>query len=159
MEIGSRLETAEDEPFVHRLLLESMTGELAAWAWPEAIRASLLETQYRGKLAGIEATYPHADRRILLADGDPAGRIVVHRDDREIHVVDVVVSPELRNRGVATYALRRLIEEAERTAKPVTLTVNAFNPAQRLYLRLGFRRVGGDDLQWRMERAAASEVR
>lgn len=153
MEIACRLETVEDEPFVHQLILESLTGELAAWAWPENIRASLLETQYLGRIAGIQTTYPHADRHLLLADGHPAGRMVVDRGAKEIYLVDIVVSPELRNRGVATYVLRKLIDEADRAAKLLSLTVNAFNPAQRLYMRFGFRRTGGDELQWRMERA------
>ncbi len=156
MEISQRPETAGDEAYVHRLILDSLAGELAAASWPEAIRDSLLETQYRGRLAGIQATYPDAERYILLVDGRNAGRMVVHRDANRIHLVDIVVSPEQRNRGVGTYLIRQLIEDAERAAKPVILMVNAFNPAQRLYRRLGFRRAGGDDGQWRMKRPAAT---
>ena len=152
MQTSLRPETDEDEPFLHQLIVSSLAGELAAWAFPEAIRAPLLETQYRARVEGIRAAYPHAERGILLVDGQPAGRVVIDRSAEEIYLVDIVVLPTLRNRGVGSAVLRQLIEESEKTRRPLSLNVDAVNPAQRLYQRLGFLRVGGDEVQLRMSR-------
>ena len=47
--------------------------------------------------------------------------------------------PDYRGRGIGTWIMRHLLDEAARFKKPVTLHVEPYNPAVRLYQRLGFR--------------------
>jgi ribosomal protein S18 acetylase RimI-like enzyme len=48
--------------------------------------------------------------------------------------------------------LRQTLERAEKAGKPARLHVNAANAgAIRLYERLGFRRIGGDEVNYLME--------
>jgi GNAT superfamily N-acetyltransferase len=57
----------------------------------------------------------------------------------EVPEVSVAVRAPARGRGVGRALLRRLIAEAERAALPgLSLSVEADNPARRLYLDLGF---------------------
>ena len=63
----------------------------------------------------------------------------------EIRLVDISLLPEFRNRGLGTSLLRDLFTEAEAAGKPLTIHVEKFNPAMRLYQRLGFVRVPEKD--------------
>ncbi len=62
----------------------------------------------------------------------------------EAHIVAIATHPAYRRRGIGERLLARALELArERDAKTVTLEVRVSNePAQRLYEKYGFRRVG-----------------
>ena len=64
--------STEDEPFLRRLLIATLTEELAAWAWPDALRGDLLEMQYRLRRNAVE-NYRDAERSLILAAEEPAG--------------------------------------------------------------------------------------
>ena len=86
-------------------------------------------------------------------DGQPAGRLYVARGSDEIRIVDIALLPESCNRGIGTTLLRGLQSEAAAAGKPLRIHVERFNPALRLYERLGFRQI--DDrgvylfMEWR----------
>ena len=84
--------------------------------------------------------YAGAAFDVILVDGQPAGRLYVAREEDEIRIVDIALLPEYRNRGIGTTLLRGLQSEAAAAGKPLRIHVERFNPALRLYERLGFRR-------------------
>jgi predicted GNAT family acetyltransferase len=61
--------------------------------------------------------------------------------------------PGYRGKGIGTYLLNALISESEETGKPLSIHVERFNPALRLYWRLGFREVSDKGVYLLMERA------
>ncbi|HVX29235.1 MAG TPA: GNAT family N-acetyltransferase, partial [Nitrolancea sp.] len=72
-------------------------------------------------------------------DGVPAGRLYVARWANEIRIVDIALVPRFRNRGIGTQLIGEVLAEGRESGKPVTIHVETFNPALRLYQRLGFR--------------------
>ena len=57
----------------------------------------------------------------------------------QIRLLDIALLAEFQNRGVGTVLLRRLIDEAARTKKPLRHMVFMLNTdAKRFYERLGF---------------------
>jgi ribosomal protein S18 acetylase RimI-like enzyme len=85
-------------------------------------------------------------------DGEPAGRLYVHRGRSDIRVVDIALAPEYRGRGIGAALLRSLITEAEASDRKVSIHVERHNPARRLYERLGFRPAGEHGVYVLMER-------
>jgi ribosomal protein S18 acetylase RimI-like enzyme len=151
-QIVCRPVTAEDEPFLRHLIIATLAEELAAWAWPEAIRDQLLEMQYRIRRQGIDANYPGSDRSVIFTEGQPVGWIVVTWSAKDVHIVEIAVLPEQRGKGIGTRVLGDVITEAVHRGIPARLQVNVTNRAIGLYGRLGFVRTGGDEVQHFLER-------
>ncbi|MEQ1639112.1 MAG: GNAT family N-acetyltransferase [Methylococcales bacterium] len=59
--------------------------------------------------------------------------------DEKTPEVSIAVLPELRQRGIGTSMLTRLLEIACKENEMLSLAVRSTNPAVRLYQRLGFR--------------------
>ena len=115
VKVTRRAATAEDEAFLYDLITRNTADALGASLWPEHLRDSLLRMQYHARQQGIAGDYPQAAQEIILADGSPAGRLVVSRNEAEIRVVDIAVLPERQNRGIGGAVVQELIEESNRT--------------------------------------------
>jgi ribosomal protein S18 acetylase RimI-like enzyme len=152
-----RPECPQDESFIRNLILETIAAELGASAWPEPMRSHLLGVQYAGRRQSFRLTFPDAASYVIEAAGVDAGWAVVRDMPQEIFLAEIMVSPECRNRGIGSTVIRQLIAEAVTRRKPVRLTVNAMNyGAIRLYEKLGFRRMDGDEVRYLMECAVSS---
>lgn len=152
-----RPECSRHEPFIRNLILETIAGELGASAWPEPMRSHLLGIQYAGRRQSFRLAFPEAASYVIEAAGVAAGWTVVTEMPHEVFLVEIMVSPECRNRGIGSAVIRQFLAEAAARRKPVRLTVNAMNQgAIRLYERLGFRRMDADEVHYRMECVVSS---
>jgi ribosomal protein S18 acetylase RimI-like enzyme len=68
------------------------------------------------------------------------GRIFLNRRADALHILDITVLPQHRNQGTGSLLLRRLLDEAGRLGKPVTIYVESFNPSLSFFERLSFRK-------------------
>lgn len=127
--------------------------ELAQTGWSEEQKASFLRQQFEAQSRYYREHYAGAEFSVILSDGRPAGRLYVARWPGEIRIVDIALLPERRNRGIGTKLLEDLIAESEASGKPLSIHVERFNPALRLYERLGFREVADKGVYFLMERA------
>jgi ribosomal protein S18 acetylase RimI-like enzyme len=152
MNITRRFESPQDEPFLRHLVVETAAAELGASAWPEPMRTHLLGVQYTSRRQSHGVNYPEAESQVIEVDGVDAGWAVVNTSPDEVRLVDIMVLPELRGRGIGTAVIRELLATGRDAGKPVRLNVNIMNQgAIRLYERLGFRRIDGDEVQHVME--------
>jgi ribosomal protein S18 acetylase RimI-like enzyme len=106
--------------------------------------------QFRAQRQGYAADYPDADHQLVCFEGQPIGRLIVHRCEHEVHLVDIAILTDHRNRGVGSELLRGLIAECQASGKLLTLQVDKVNPAIRLYRRLGFSTNAEDELFYKM---------
>jgi len=133
-----------DSELLLAIYASTRTEELAQVAWDDAQRESFLRMQFEAQRKFYESEYPGAEFRIILIAGEPAGRLYVHRREKEIRIMDIALLPAFRGRGIGTVLLNDILAEGERTARAVTIHVESFNPAQRLYERLGFMKVASN---------------
>ena len=126
--------------------------------WDAAQKAAFVQMQFDAQHAYYQEHYEGAAFDVILVGGQPAGRLYLHRRDDEIRIMDIALLPEYCNRGIGTTLLKGLQAEAAATGKPLRIHVEKFNPALRLYERLGFRQI--DDrgvylfMEWRREPSA-----
>lgn len=142
-----------DRAFMLRVYAGTREPELEAAGMPREQWAPFVEHQFEAQSRHYE-TYEDTSFEVVLVDGEPVGRLIVARWPGELRVVDVALLPEHRGRGIGGGLLRELIEEAEERGVKVSVHVERFNPAQRLYARLGFRPVAEEAVYVLLERPA-----
>lgn len=150
MRVSLRPEDASDEAFSMRLFASTRAGELALLAGAPAAQETFIRLQYTAQRRAYEAQYPEAERSIVLFDDAPGGRVIFDRSGAESTLVDISLLPEHRGRGAGATLLTTLLDEAAREGRPVALHVLRTSAAARLYARLGFVRVGGNEMHDKM---------
>ena len=148
--------TEHDGEFLFAVYASTRVEELAQVGWTDAQKEDFLRQQFDAQRRCYEGDYPGAEFKVILADGQPAGRLYVHRREREIRIMDLALLPEFRGRGIGTGLLSEIFAEGDRTGRRVSIHVEVFNPALRLYERLGFRQVATHGVYLLLERAAQS---
>ena len=129
---------AGDHEFLFDVYASTRTEELASVDWDEAQKEAFLRQQFAAQHQWYTEQYDGASLDVVVVDGQPAGRLYVARWPDEIRIMDIALLPAYRGAGAGTSLLRDLMAEAEAAGKPLTIHVERFNPALRLYSRLGF---------------------
>jgi ribosomal protein S18 acetylase RimI-like enzyme len=130
--------TEADLPFLARIYASTRAEELASTALTDEDKAAFLESQFRAQHAHYRKYYPDADWLVTMRGGDDIGRLYIERWPTQHRIIDIAFLPEYRGAGLGTALLRDLIDEAAAVGKDVSIHVEKFNPAMRLYRRLGF---------------------
>lgn len=128
-----------DLPFVAALYATTRARELEATGWPEQMKAAFCDQQHRVQHAQYRATYEDAEWLIVERGGAPVGRLYLGRDADALLLIDISLLPEERGAGLGGAIVRDVVAMGRAAGRPVTLHVERFNPALRLYERLGFR--------------------
>jgi ribosomal protein S18 acetylase RimI-like enzyme len=137
-QITFRPETPEDEAFLAKLYATTRDIEMALTGWDAAQQEAFLRMQFQFQTTHYRKHYGDALFQIILRDNAPIGRIYLHYGPSQIRLMDIALMPEHRRSGIGGSILENLLREAAQLGKPVTLHVERFNPALRLYERLGF---------------------
>ena len=133
--------TPADRTFLCSVYAGTREEELAQVQWSAAQKAAFLAMQFDAQHAHYQQHYSDASFDLLLLEGQPIGRLYVARHSSEIRIVDIALLPTYRSQGIGSAILSRLLAEEARKALPVTIHVERFNRALRLYERLGFRQI------------------
>jgi ribosomal protein S18 acetylase RimI-like enzyme len=130
--------TPADRDFLLSVYASTREEELAQVEWKEGAREAFLEHQFSAQDDHYRTNYPGATFDVIEVDGEPAGRLYVHRGPGEIRIMDIALAPAFRGRGIGTALLGDLMEEAAASGSALSIHVEVNNPARRLYERLGF---------------------
>jgi ribosomal protein S18 acetylase RimI-like enzyme len=149
---------AGDLPFLAELYASTRTEELAHVGWSESQKAAFLEMQFRAQHADYMTNYPAASFELIVEDGVAIGRRYLDRRSAEWNLVDITLLPAHRGRGIGTRLMRDLLADADRAGVRVTIYVESFNRARRLYERLGFQAIGETGVYSLMARPAGALV-
>jgi ribosomal protein S18 acetylase RimI-like enzyme len=142
----------DDRAFLLDLYASVREPELALVPWDDATRRAFVEHQFSAQDTHYRQHYPGATLDLIEVDGEPAGRLYVHRGPGDVRIMDIALAPAFRGRGIGTGLLRTLIAEAEESGRKLSIHVEMNNPARTLYERLGFRPAGEHGVYVLMER-------
>ena len=136
----------EDElEFLYELYATTRADEMDLLLdWTDSQKESFVRAQFQLQHDHYPRHYPGATLDVVLEWGEPIGRLYVYRVPSEIRLMEVTLLPEKRNRGIGGALTREILADAESSGRPVVLHVEPWNPAVRLYERLGF--VAKDDV-------------
>jgi ribosomal protein S18 acetylase RimI-like enzyme len=141
----------EDGELLYRVYESTRAEELAVLPWDEPTREAFLRAQFGAQAVYYHQRYPHASYDVVVAGGEPVGRLYVDRAGEAVRVIDVALLPGHRGRGIGRALLTRVVDEAHAMGKPVRLQVERSNRARRLYERLGFHQVAEDGVYLGLE--------
>lgn len=127
-----------DLPALRDLYAQTREEELRSVTWsPEAKRA-FLDDQFAKQHAHYLQHYPRARWWVLTADDAVVGRLYVEQTAGDLRIMEVTLDRAHRNRGVGGALMRVLVAHAGHEGIRCSLHVEPYNPAFRLYERLGF---------------------
>ena len=140
-----------DEPFLCRLYATTRQDEMAVVPWSEEEKSRFLKSQFEAQHKFYREQFPEGDFRIVLLGGKPAGRLYLDRRRDEIRLVDIALLPRHRRKGLGGKLMQGVLVEGRESGRLVRIHVEHNNPAMRLYLRLGFKKIDTNGVYHLME--------
>lgn len=133
-----RIAGHDDEPFLWMLFC-SVRPELAQLPLPPDQLTQLMRQQYGFQQHAYNRQYPQAEHWIIEKDGSAVGKILFEYVQSSVHIIDFIVAPEWRGRGIGRSILIALKAYADAKICALSLRVDRQNSsAKRLYQQLGF---------------------
>ena len=143
--------TGADYDFMRRLYHATRAEEMKQFPFDDTRKIIFLNEQFAAQFQHYAIHYPTCERNIIEVGGRPAGRLWIDEWKDQIRLVDIALMPEYRAGGIGTRLLRDVLARGAKAGKPVTIHVEAFNPALRLYQRLGFQHVDTNGVYYLMK--------
>lgn len=154
-DIDLRCVTPQDSDFLRELYASTRWEELAPTAWTDDSKRGFLAQQWTAQRQYYDQHYTRADHLVMdHRQGGRIGRLFIDAG-AEIRLVDISLSPAWRGRGLGTRLLEALCRQADQLQRPIVAHVETFNPARRLYERLGFVIEDDNQIYLRLRRTAA----
>ncbi len=149
--------TPKDKGFLYRVYSSTREDELRQTAWSDEEKEAFLSMQFEAQHKYYMEQFPNAAFQLILSDDEPIGRLYLDRRADEFRLIDIALLPEHRNQGIGSVFMKKLLGEARAAGLPVRIHVERFNPALRLYQRLGFREISEDGVYLLMEAIPTGE--
>ncbi len=150
--------TDADMPFLLALYATTREDELNQVPWTPEQKAAFVQHQFWAQHQHWQENYTDTSWDVIERDGEPIGRLYVARWPDDIRIVDIALAPEHRGGGIGTRLIRSIFAEGDASGRKVSIHVEIYNPARRLYERLGFVQAGDRGVYILMERPPAAEV-
>ncbi len=138
---GLRPAGPDDAELLYRIYASTREDELAVVPWDAPAKEAFLRMQFAAQDTHYRAAFPDASYDLIVSGADVLGRLYVDRGETAWQVIDLSLLPRHRGKGIGTRLLTGVLASAGAAGKPVRMHVERFNPARRLYGRLGFREI------------------
>ncbi|HTF95045.1 MAG TPA: GNAT family N-acetyltransferase [Cellvibrio sp.] len=133
-----RIAESQDDQFLHALFC-SARPELASLPLPVAQLEQLIRQQYEWQQKSYLGQFPDAENWIIETQSGPVGKIMLHRSASQVRIIDFIIAPDWRRRGVGSTILVAVKNFVEIGSGTLHLSVDRQNiHAKRLYVRQGF---------------------
>ena len=146
-----RPETDADIAFLMRLYASTREEEMAPVPWSAEQKQAFLASQFQAQRQHYRKFFADSAFGVIEQRGEPAGRLYLQVRQTQLHIIDIALLPDWRRRGIGTAILQALQAAGRDCGKGVGIMVEKFNPALRLYRRLGFTDIADHEVYLEME--------
>jgi ribosomal protein S18 acetylase RimI-like enzyme len=146
-----RPERENDIPFLLQLYASTREDELKPVSWSPEQKSSFIASQFKAQRHHYRTYIPHCRFDVIEQRGEPIGRLYLEPRPTRLHVVDIALVPDCRNRGIGTAIIQAVQTTARANARAVGCVVEKYNPALKLYRRLGFAEIADHEVYLEME--------
>jgi len=133
--------TEADEPLLLAIYASTREKEMTLVPqWSEAQKKAFLLQQFTAQHAWYRQHYKGAFFYLIQRGATTIGRLYVAPCyvDGTVRIIDIALLPAHRNKGYGESLLKDIMTFAKSEGRNLTIHVESFNPAMRLYERLGF---------------------
>ena len=133
--------TTADEEILCQIYSSTRTEELARVShWTDDQKQAFLQWQFTAQHSYYRDNYKGAHFWMIEFGAQIIGRLYLHAayEKNSMRIIDITILPAWRNRGIGRQILMDIMEFAASRGRSVTIHVENFNPAMRLYQKLGF---------------------
>ncbi|HJR78725.1 MAG TPA: GNAT family N-acetyltransferase [Anaerolineales bacterium] len=138
MRIDLRIVAESDHDFLFSVYASTRADEMNLVDWSDEQKDAFLHMQFDAQTKHYSLYYPNAEYKIIERAGVPIGRLIVENRGDHFLIMDIALLPEYQRSGIGTFLIQELKHEATLLNLSLVLRVEFFNPAVRLYQRLGF---------------------
>lgn len=154
--------TEEDRPFLLEVYYSVREPEVNLVPWSIEQKRAFVLSQFNAQDSFYRSQYPKTQFQIIELKGASVGRLYTDDRPETVHILDIALLPPFRRRGIGTFLLERILWQAQQQNKAATIFVESYNPAKKLYERLGFKpkECSGsmyELMEWRMEQAESGQ--
>ena len=157
--------TADDEESLCQIYSSTRTEELAQLTdWTSNQKETFLRSQFTAQHSYYQNNYKDANFWAIEYRSQIIGRLYLHLnyEGASMRIIDIALLPEWRNRGIGKQILLEVMELAGNMNRSVTIHVETFNRAMKLYKKLGFELVSQTNgvyhlLEWKTKHQAFEE--
>lgn len=138
-----RPEAEADDAYLLALYATTRQAELDQMAdWSPEQRHAFVVMQFNAQRHHYRHVIPNVAFDVITRDGEPIGRLYTREGETMLHIVDILIDPAMRGAGIGTALVQSLADETLAAGKVLSIFVETYNPAKRMYERLGFVPVG-----------------
>jgi RimJ/RimL family protein N-acetyltransferase len=133
--------TIDDQETLCQIYSGTRTEELAQLTdWTAGQKEAFLRSQFMAQHTYYQNNYEGANFWVIESRAKIIGRLYLHThyEAASMRIIDIALLPEWRNNGIGTQILLDVMESAGIMNRPLTIHVESFNRAMRLYKKLGF---------------------
>jgi ribosomal protein S18 acetylase RimI-like enzyme len=152
-----RAETDTDIQFLLGLYASTREEELAAVPWSDEQKRAFVSQQFHAQRTHYRKYFADCAFDVIAQRGEPAGRLYLQARQTQLHIIDITLLPDWRRRGIGGTIVRALQDAGRACGKGVGIMVEKFNPALRLYERLGFVPIADHGIYLEMEWTAQAD--
>ncbi len=146
-----RPETDDDLPFLRALYASTRELELAITDWSADQKFAFCNSQFDAQRHHYRTYIQNCRFDVLEYRGERVGRLYLEPRLTQLNIVDIALMPAWRGKGIGTTIIEAVKQAARQSGRGVCIFVEQFNPALRLYRRLGFSEVRDDGPYFEME--------
>ncbi|HTU92764.1 MAG TPA: GNAT family N-acetyltransferase [Gemmataceae bacterium] len=146
-----RPETDADIPDLLRIYASTREEELAPVPWSVEEKLAFIGQQFQAQRYHYRKHFADCAFDVIEERGTPAGRLYLQARQTQLHIIDITLLPGWRRRGIGTAILEALQDAGGGCGKGVGIMVEKYNPALRLYERLGFAPIADHGVYLEME--------
>ena len=151
-----RPETEDDIVFLMQLYATTRMDELAQTGWSADQKWGFIAQQFELQRVHYRTHYTGTAFDVIEHEGLPAGRLYLQEVSGQLRIIDIVLMPEWRGKGVGTAILEALKDTGRKLGKDIDIFVEKFNPALAWYRRLGFQEFSDAEVYLEMRWSAAT---
>ncbi len=133
--------TANDEEKLCQIYSSTRKEELAQLAdWTVMQKEIFLKSQFTAQHTYYQNNYKGAHFWVIEYGSQIIGRLYLHThyEGKSMRIIDISLLPEWRNKGLGKQILLAVMELAGSMNRSVTIHVESFNRAMKMYKKLGF---------------------